>query len=340
MNQESIKDADCIAFVVTGGIGRNIEATATIRSLKKTYPDKELHVIAGCPDIMLLNPNIKKVHRLGQHQYFFEDYILNKKTVYLEVEPYRHYDYIYKRKHFVECWCDELNIPCDGIYPEIFLNKNEQRMAEMFLEKFKDPIILIQASGGKNPNGNTEKDRLISASEMYQRNIPEKIIQYVADYFIKQGYMIGSVQSENQYVIKGAEKIMFPIRAITALIPHVSGLICIDSFLQHASACFKKKSLVLWGGTSPKVLGYDCHVNLVNDKSTCNNLHCHRPNSYLFDMEINNFPWQCPLNASCMDFDPDYIIEEFKKILKETGNGESENKIIEEVKENKCNGCN
>ena len=119
-NKKAIKEAKNIILWVTGGVGRNIMATAVVRNIKKAYPNKDLIVIAGCPDIFLRNPNIRRVLRMGQCFYFYEDYILNSKSFVINVEPYQSYDYIYKKKHFVECWCDLIGIPCDNIYPEIF----------------------------------------------------------------------------------------------------------------------------------------------------------------------------------------------------------------------------
>ena len=106
---------------------------------------------------------------------------------------------------------------------------------------------------------------------------------------------------------------MFPIRSIVALTKYVRGIITIDSFLQHGAAAFKKKSLVLWGGTSPKVLGYDCHTNLTRE--VCKTPFCHRPNSFLFDFEPTGFMWDCPENDLCMEFPVEQIVEEFEKIL-------------------------
>ena len=319
LSDRCIKDADTILLVVRGGIGKNIMATAVIRNIKKNYPDKELHIIAGCPDIFLRNPNIKRVHRLGQSVYIYDDFIIDKKTIVLDVEPYRHYDYIYRNKHLVECWCQMIGIPCDSVYPEIFLNNSEEEMAKIFINKFKDPMILFQHSGGKNPKDKTKEQALIAKTGMYRRNLSQDLTQKISDKLMDMGYMIGSVQSDNQYLIQGAERICFPIRSIIALIPYVNGIICIDSFLQHAVASFKRKSLVVWGGSNPKVLGYTSNKNIFLKK--CPTPMCHRPNSYLFDFEGNGFMWDCPHNDICMDYKLDFILNSFIKLLEENENG-------------------
>lgn len=313
--KDQIDKAKVIVLIVSGGIGRNICSTAVVRAIHKQYPDKELHVIASCPDIFLKNPYVKKIHRLGQQFSFFDDFILDKNSVILDVEPYRHYDYIYKNKHFTQCWCELLDINFDGITPEFYLSNSENKMAQLYLSKFdKKPLILIQPTGGKTPEKDTDEARLIAQSSMYRRNVSHETIQEVSDILNSKGYTVGIIQSENQVPIKGTEQISLPIKAIIALIPYVKGIIAIDSFLQHAAAAYNKRSLILWGGTSPKVLGYECHKNLTNE--VCNIPFCHRPNSYLFDFGVNGFMWDCPNSDECMNYKSKRIIEEFEELIK------------------------
>jgi hypothetical protein len=97
-----------------------------------------------------------------------------------------------------------------------------------------------------------------------------------------------------------------------ALIPHVAEVIAIDSFLQHGVAMFKKRSLVVWGGTSPDVLGYDQNVNMI--RKACTTPMCHRPNSYLWDFDSTGFLWDCPYNDVCMDYTSEDILDQFDKM--------------------------
>ena len=312
MTKKCEKGYQNIILFVTGGIGRNIMATAVVRNLKKAYPGKDIIVLAGCPEIFLKNPNVKRVLNFGQPLFFYEDYILKSKSLILSNEPYQSYDYIYKRKHFVECWCDQIGIPCDNPYPEIYFTDAEMRMAKLYLEKFDREMVLIQHCGGKAPPDKTEKEKIINKAGMYKRNLPEDMVTALVDGLIERGFMVGAVQQENQFLPAKAEKIMFPIRAVLALIPYVAEVIAIDSFLQHGTAIFKKKSLILWGGTNPKVLGYNSNVNLT--KSVCDNPMCHRPNSYLFDFEPTGFMWDCSHNDKCMEYTAEEILKSFDEM--------------------------
>ena len=106
---------------------------------------------------------------------------------------------------------------------------------------------------------------------------------------------------------------MVPARYLFALLDKCDNGLFIDSFAQHAwIALGKKDATVLWGGTNPVNLGYSDNNNLFN-KSACDNLHCNRPDTYLFDFVGNDQLWKCPFNAKCMKFNSDYVVESFLK---------------------------
>jgi len=311
INKVSVEEAEFLVLIINGGIGRNIMATAIVRNLKKAYPDKKLVVVCGCPEIFLQNPHIYRVYSLSNSVYFYEDFIQHKKSAIVSVEPYQHFDYVYKKKHFVECWCDMIGIPCDNIYPEIFLCDIEKTLAQWHLKTFDRPMVLCQFEGGKVPEGKDNKSRISARNAMYQRSIPEELQVKIVDQINTFGFKTGVVAHENQYVAGCCERISYPIRAIIALLPYVAGVICIDSFLMHGCAMFKKKAVTIWGGTSPDVLGYDYQTNL--RKQACVTPECHRPNSFLFDIEPNGYQWLCPSNMDCLKYSLDEVIEAWDK---------------------------
>jgi len=300
-----------LVLVVTGGIGRNIMGTAVVRALKKAWPKKDIVVMAGCPEVFGKNPNIQRVHNMGRPSYIYEDYFQKNKSMVMSVEPYQHLEYTLRTKHFIDCWCDLLGIEPAGIEPEVYYNLSEVEMAKDYLSKFDKPMVLFQHQGGKVPEEPNKKARLIAKSGMYKRNLPENVAQQVTDGLIERGYMVGSVGHPNQFLPKGAEQVKFPIRAIVALVPHVAGVLTIDSFLLHASACYKgvTPTVALWGGTNPQVLGYPWHRNIV--RQVCDTPMCHRPNSYLWDFEESGFLWDCPHNDICMNYKAEDILKEF-----------------------------
>lgn len=341
--KDKIEKAKRIIFVVSGGIGRNIFATAVVRNLKKAYPKKDIVLVCGCPDVFQNNPNAKRIYSFDKPQHLFEDYIFeNPDSVIVDVEPYRHPDYIAGTKHIVECWCELLQIPCDSIKPEMFFVKNEKEISQAYLTKFHKPLILLQHIGGKPPEKATVQDRLMAKDSMYRRGLNEDTVQKLVDKLRTDGYLVGSVQHPNQFIPKGAELIHFPLRAVIGLLPYVEGVICIDSFLQHAASALGIKSVVCWAGTNPDKLGYPTHMNL--RRKVCITPECHRPNSYAFDVQPSGTMWNCPYSEECSNYEADEILNAYKELkgdrYVEATKAKEEPIIVEEKKiEEKCDTC-
>lgn len=312
--EEKIKN---IVFVCEGGLGKEIASTAVIRAIKNKYPEKNIIVVAGYNEIFLYNKNIKKIFNFNNPLYFYDDYI-NEETKIFKVEPYLDYSYVNKKTHLVESWNNQLNIESNEINPDFYYLPNEERAAKIYVDKItengKKELILIQWVGGKIPKDKTEAELMGSLSSMYRRSLDKNEVQKIVDVLKEKGYVIGIVGHENFPEIKNTEKIFFPLRSTIMLLKFSKTFIGIDSFLQHAAASnqINKKGIVCWGGTTPKCLGYNTHINLT--KEVCANPFCHRPNSYLFDIQPHGMMWDCPVDNECMR---SYKAEEIIKVFEE-----------------------
>jgi hypothetical protein len=51
-----------IIFQVDGGIGKSVAATAVCKAIKAQYPNDELIVVTGYPQVFICNPGIKVFH--------------------------------------------------------------------------------------------------------------------------------------------------------------------------------------------------------------------------------------------------------------------------------------
>jgi hypothetical protein len=327
--KSKVEKAKTIIMPITGGIGRNIFATAMIRNFKKAYPDKNLFVVAGFPDVFFNNPNLKRVYGFNSCHHLYEDYIeRNEDTVILEVEPYRHPEYMVGNRHVVDCWCEMMGVPCEDVNPELFFTRNEKDMALAFLDtvekKHKKPLILFQHVGGKSTDGGAQ-GKIADRATMYRRPLTEKVVQELVDKLDADGYKVGCVQSQQQFNPDKAELISYPLRSVMALVPHVKGIIAIDSFLQHTAAAVKNKALVLWAGTSPDRLGYAIHKNM--RRNVCPTPECHRPNSYAFDINPNGSIWDCPYSDACTEYTSQEIYESYKEMK-----GDEYNKTLKQFK--------
>ena len=72
---------------IQGGLGQNVAATALIKSIKKTYPDRKLIVVCSWPQVFLNNPNIDRVYNQNNIPHFYEDYIEGKDIIICNQEP-------------------------------------------------------------------------------------------------------------------------------------------------------------------------------------------------------------------------------------------------------------
>jgi ADP-heptose:LPS heptosyltransferase len=93
---------------------------------------------------------------------------------------------------------------------------------------------------------------------------------------------------------------------------YCESFVVIDSFLNHLSAAFDKKGVVLFGGTSPERLGYKHNVNLIKDKCACPERPCH-----ISDFASHLGKWRgCDYDYDCMKITAETVFEKLKEILK------------------------
>jgi hypothetical protein len=302
-----------VVFNVDGGIGRNICATSLIKPLKKKYGNLPLIVLASHPDVFINNPLIDRVYNLNNQLYFFEDYFVKQKSLLLRVEPYTHPDYMSQKKHFSSAWADLLGIgKLESLTPKIHLFETDLEMAKAFLFPHnKKPILILQTWGGKIPGKEGMEDFVGAKNEMYRRSLPFDTAMGIVN-ALKDKYTILHIKGQNQPSIQDTIPVTANLRYVFALISLANKIICIDSFVQHAAAAFGKKALVLWGGTSPEVLGYDSHINLT--RKACPTPFCHRPNTYIPDFLANGQGWSCPFGEACMKYDVPTVLKYFEQL--------------------------
>ncbi len=321
-----------LIFFCDGGIGKNIASTAVVRAIKKAYPNKNIIVVAGCPEVFMHNPNVKRTFHFGNALHFFEDWI-NEDSQVIKTEPYLHYDYINKTKHVIECWCEQIGVPFDGLEPDIYFTPNELEAAKIFTEELTDggatELALIQWIGGAIPDkpGDSKqlKERLAG---MYRRAMPQGQAQDIVDHLADvRGWTVLNIAHPHMPQLKNCKSPFFPIRAAISLLTQAKTFIGIDSFLQHAAAArqIQKKGLVVWGGTSKVCLGYDLHTNL--EVKSCPTPACHRPNSYLMDVQANGMIWDCPYGEPCMKRELKEIINALDTLVPPTKKGRKNVKV-------------
>lgn len=241
-----------VILTIEGGIGKNVVATSVVRAISNKHKDRKIIILTAHPDIWLCNPRVYKTLQFGTTPYFYQDYIDGKDSILFIQDPYRQQDYIYRKKHLSEIWCDMCGVKFDGEKPELYFTTLEFDFLSTLINKTK-PIFLIQSAGG-------------SANQQHKyswaRDIPPIVAQQVVDEMSKTHRVI-QIRREDQIGFNNAESISLNPRQLALAIMLSDKRLLIDSYIQHAAAAFGLSSTVLWIANSPNVLGYDMHKNII-----------------------------------------------------------------------------
>ena len=125
MEENRIKEDDkYIIFESMGGLGKQIQATAVIRAIKKKYPERKIIWITSWDAPAFNNPNVFRFFLHGEAKYF-KDY-LKDDTIIMKHDPYNETNHILRKEHLTESWCKMFDIPYDGSKPEKYIKKTDK----------------------------------------------------------------------------------------------------------------------------------------------------------------------------------------------------------------------
>jgi hypothetical protein len=288
-----------IVFEIKGGVGKNVIATAVVKALKKQYPESKILIVTAWDDLWYNNPNVYKIFKFGELKYFYDDYIKDKNTKIMILNPYDTDDYIYNRKHLINIWCELNNIPYNGEQPELFFTQREiSYVKNTIVSKIKQPIFLIQPFGGSYEEGYS-----------WARDIPVSDAEKIVSHYNKLGYKTLQIKSEKQILINGAEGLTRPMREIAIMILYSDKRLFIDSASQHIAAALGIPSTVCWIINKPEVFGYNMHDNIITDAEI---IHHTTQKSYLQPYDITGKPNEFPFDTKSI-FNVNEIIKSIDK---------------------------
>jgi hypothetical protein len=313
-----------IIFHVTGGIGKNLMATAVAKAIHNANPEDKIIVVAAWPQIWLNNENIHRVYKLGATQYFYEDYIKDQKIKLICHDPYLHEDFIQNKRHCIDIWCEQAGVRYNGELPNVNFTSAE---VEIFNRRFQSnqPILVLQTNGGM-----PSSQRYMTS---WARDLPYKNAQEVVNFANNRGWKVYHIRFENQPGLANTEPIWRDnIREILGLLTHSKARLLIDSFAQHFCAGINLKSVVCWPTNNVTSLGYNLiHTNIVapvTEKTPC------LIDAYLRDYNISGELHECPYPPGTELFSSEEIIKNLFAVSSE----DTEETTIKQIKQCACKG--
>jgi hypothetical protein len=287
-----------IIFVIEGGIGKSIMATAVCEAIKNKYTRDKLLVVTAYPEVFICNPHVDKCLDFNHLNYFYSDYIDDKRFQIFAHNPYNENNYFKRDEHLIQTWCEMFGIKYNGEQPELFIN---QRELDFFQKKYASdkPIFLMQTNGGAT------KELKYS----FARDLPSSVVLKVIEHFAPT-HNIVHVRKDDQIGYQNTTPITASFREIIALTLLSQKRLLIDSFLQHCCSALNLPSTVCWITNSPKVLGYELHDNILANPFTKTP---ELRNSFLSKFNIIGDPIEFPYNNEDEIFDVEKIIASLEK---------------------------
>lgn len=272
-------------IVIEGGIGKNIAITASIRSLKKQFPNDEISVLTAYPFVFYNNPHINKIYEFGKLEYFYDD-VMSKQDVIYAQNVYTDTNYILGKTNLIETYCNIFGVKYDGLGPELFFNYAEIDAVKQALQPIMNkPILAVQTNGG------------VGGDWKWDRDMPKDLINPLLSRYIKS-HNILHFRSPEQPTLDGDNIFHtadMTVRNAMIAIMFTEKRLLIDSWVMHAAAALNLKSTVFWIASNPNKLGYGIHNNI--KANLPNNKHS-RINSVFSDYDIQASPQSCPFKNS------------------------------------------
>lgn len=211
---------------INGGLGKCIMFTAVAKAYREHYPDLQLVVVSGYPEVFLHNPNIDGNFEFSQHGLWFSFYN-NPDFEIMAWDPYFDQDWIKRTdKHLTEIWAELLEIDdCQGYLPEMYFSGPEVEELKRMV-KVDKPLLVVQSSGGPNP-----------ADVSWTRNPPiEELDAYLVKY--KPSHYIVHLCLPATPVLKNVDQRLDALnrRQAMCLVYYAQEFVGIDSFGLHARA--------------------------------------------------------------------------------------------------------
>lgn len=257
-----------------GGLGDCMLATPAIKSLKVHNPDKEIVIFAPDPnkgepiklsqiEILKHNPYIDRFWG-GNNGWEKED------IIWLVPNHAASFPSIYYKDKISKLICEIFDTPYDGDKLIFTLTDEEKLWGKEFVSKFDSPIGFCPSSNcSLNRNWGSERWlQLLKARE--------------DSTFLLLG-KDNTISKDNSYINVDS----YSLRQQASMLWACDAYVGMDSFFGHLTSALGTPGVILFGDSSPLILGHDNNINL-SKKIPC---------SPCFDILMGS---ECPYGVECL----------------------------------------
>jgi hypothetical protein len=214
-----------IVVNISGGMGKCIIFTAVAKCFKQQYPERELIVVSGFPEVFVNNPNVDGNYPFATPE-LWKRFFGNPQYKSFNHDPYLEDSWVKNEKmHLTRIWCKLLGVKCTGTDPELFFSAPEVDELNMMIQVNK-PLCVVQSSGGANP-----------ASRSWTRNPNREELDAYLERYLESHYIIHLGLPETPPLNNVHQRIEnLNRRQAISLIYYAHTFVGIDSYGLHARA--------------------------------------------------------------------------------------------------------
>lgn len=210
---------------INGGLGKCIMATAVIQSYKATYPESQIVVVSGYPEVFVNNPGVYKNFPFAT-PYLWQDYYGQPGWKVSAHDPYMEESWIKNENlHLIDIWCRMLGVASVQKTPLLYFAGPEvdELLAMIKVDK---PLVVVQSTGGANPAARSWT-RTPPAGEFDEFLGRFKETHYVAHLCLPETPALSNVHQRIENLNR---------RQAMCLVYFAAEVVGIDSYAMHARA--------------------------------------------------------------------------------------------------------